>query len=1120
MSASSRAAALHLAREPLFVHADGRVGAIEQKDALMLAYLAIEGPTPRRTLAALLWPDVDAGRARANLRQRLFRLRRSVGRDLLEGGDVAALCANIEVVLDGAEGEANGLLQGLADTDAGGLAEWLDSTRERRRARHIRALADSASALEAAGQLAPALAAAQQLVEADPTSEHARRRLMRLHYLRGDRAAALAAFDRCCDVLETVLGVAPDAETEALRACIAAGTWQLDATQPRPLPVSVLRPPRIIGRAEEWQALHAAWGAGHASLIAGEAGLGKTRLVTDFARAHPDALVVDARPGDVRVPHALLSRLLRQLIDRLEQPLPPGVVDELAHLLPDLGRAEPMRSSADNMRFVNAVETLVRQACAQGVSGLVVDDLQFADAASVEVLQHLAAAGIGWRWIVAYRPAELASAARAFHDEFLGAGAARLHVLRPLDAAQIADLIDTLGVAELESARLAPALARHTGGNPLYLLETLKLMLAPAAAGADVPAGLTWNVAPHLPTAANVTRLIEQRIGRLSAGAVKLARCAAIAGLDFSPELAVHVLGVRALDLADTWAELDAAQVLRDGVFAHDLIFEAARDSVPAPIARQLHGEMAAFMETRAVEPAHVAQHWLDAGEALKALPWLIAAAGRAAAAWRPAEEGALLQRAAHITKTLGADRVAAFALLKRAHRAHLLSSLGSVAHVEVLDALVASAELPLERAYARFARADTLAQQGDGVRAEADARAGLGTLEGEPGPAADELVVDLTSALANALFIQDRPGAGADAVRAVEPRLLSLHDRQREMEHYANLGVLLDAGNRHPEAQAALNHVIALARAQGDRSTELVVLSNLASSLHDIGRVGAALEPLREAYRLKQAFPELRTSALFVQVQLGNMQRGLGAYAEALDWLTEGLAIVSQYVPQFAAAAHNGYARLWLDLGQFARVQQHLRQALEATPGPPLFRAMTHLLRARTALEQAQRGVAAEALAAADSFIIASTRYGVRAQAQLLASGLEDADVAYRSATAVALEAGRLQMHGVRMAALAVAARAALACGHEAVAATHTVEALALWPEHVPDDLYMGEVWLVAVDSLEAAGDPRAGAVLRTAAAWIAATAQGHVPAEFRDSFLNRNAANRSLMARAANRG
>lgn len=1101
-----RVDALHLAREPRLVRADGSIGALEQKDALLLAYLAIEGPTPRGRLAALLWPDVDAERARANLRQRLFRLRKAVGRELLEGGDVAALCADLEVRLDPPEAEPGELLQGLAEPVAGELAEWLALAREQRRGGRIRALADESTRLERAGQLVAALAAAERLIELDATSEHAHRRLMRLHYLRGDRAAALAAFDRCCDVLERSLGVAPDAETEALRARVAASSLPGDLAQPRPLPVSVLRPPRLIGRDAEWQRLHADWSAGHPSLVAGEAGLGKTRLVSDFAQARPDALAVVARPGDARVPHTLLSRLLRGLLARLREPLPGGVAAELAHLLPELGGATPRRS-AGSTRFVAAVEAALRQGQAEGVSGLVVDDLQFADTASIEAMQQLAAAGLGLRWIVAFRAHELAPPAQSFHDLLLGAHGARLQVLQPFAVEQVGVLIDSLGVAALEADRLAPALTRHTGGNPMFLLETLKLMLAPASPAPAPSPGA------RLPTASNVAHLIGQRIDRLSPMAVKLARCAAIAGADFSAELAAHVLGLRAIDLSDAWAELEAAQVLREGAFAHDLIFEAARSSVPAPIARRLHAEMAGFLEARGAEPAHVAQHWRDAGESLKALPWLVAAAERAAAAWRPAEEGALLLLAAHVARGVGQDRTRAFELLRRAHRAHLQASLGSAAHLECLDLLATLALDPLERGYAHFARSDTLAQQAEGAAAEAAARSGLAAIAGESGRAADELHVDLVSALANGLFIQDLPGPGADAVRAAEPRMLSLGDRHREIEHYANLGVLLDAGNRHIEAQAALGHVISLTRAEGDRTSELVVLSNLASSLHDVGKVAAALQPLREAHRLKEQYPELRTSAVFLQVQMGNMERALGNYAEALRWLEEGLAILGEYVPKVVSAAHVGLTRLWFDLGQPARAGQHLERALATPSGPAMFHALTHLLVARAALAQGRRDAAAEALAAADAYIIDSTRYAVRAQAALLSGSLQAPELAYANAIEVAREAGRLHMMGVRIDALVWAARAAIASGRPAVAATHALEALGLWPEHAPDGLYIGEVWLTAVESGADAGGSTA--LLAGAARWIEATA-ARLPEEFRTAFRDRNPVNRLLLARA----
>ena len=229
---------LRLVGEAMCWTGDGRAVPLERKDALLLAYLAIEGATSRAALAFMLWPDVEKNRALANLRQRLYRLRKLLGLELLEGSLVASLRADVVVDLDNSAAE---LLVGVTEADAGGLGAWLCAARDHRRTERVQRLAEVASRHEGAGRLAPAIAAAQELVEFDPTSEHAHRRVMRLHYLRGDRAAALAAFDRCCDVLERVLGVAPEPETEALRARVAGLTEQSVEVAFQPLPVSVLR---------------------------------------------------------------------------------------------------------------------------------------------------------------------------------------------------------------------------------------------------------------------------------------------------------------------------------------------------------------------------------------------------------------------------------------------------------------------------------------------------------------------------------------------------------------------------------------------------------------------------------------------------------------------------------------------------------------------------------------------------------------------------------------------------------------------------------------------------------------------------------------------------------------
>ena len=189
--------------------------------------------------------------------------------------------------------------------------------------------------------------------------------------------------------------------------------------------------------------------------------------------------------------------------------------------------------------------------------------------------------------------------------------------------------------------------------------------------------------------------------------------------------------------------------------------------------------------------------------------------------------------------------------------------------------------------------------------------------------------------------------------------------------------------------------------------------------------------------------------------------------------------------MPSFVAAAQNGLARIWLDLGQLARARQHLLEALGRQPVPAWSQATSHLLCARLAFEQSHGEAAAKSIGLAEA--IGATRFPVRAQARLLAGRLDEPEAAYRAAIEVALEAGRLQVQGVRMDALTVAARLALGRGQPVLAATHMPEALSLYPEHRPDSLYLGEVWLAAVECLDAAGDARAADVLATAVEWVA---------------------------------
>ena len=639
--------------------------ALPPRDAAMLAFLALEGPTTRTRMAALLWPDRGDDMARNALRQRLFQLRRRVACELVVGTDTLSLTRDVTHDLD----TADSVLGDAPHAYSAEFVAWLGQQRQRRHDRLRQSLVDLCEMAERAGDWADALVHASELLATDPVSEAAHRRLIRLHYLADDRAAALLAFDRCEQVLKNDVGVAPSPQTLELLQTIERSepsARQAPGSSPRliapKVPVSVLRPPQCVGREAVWTVLCQARDAGRVVLLAGEAGMGKSRLLSDLANpgpgTPPEVLVVAARPGDAAVPYASLGRCARLLLRDFRLLRDPVARQVLARVLPELGDPAPMTRDDDRARLVQALDALLRSAVDCGLRAFVVDDLQFADDASIELLAPLIAAGHSG-WILAMRPDELSAAGRALVDG-LGRGAqVQMVNLQPLDRSDIVALLDSLAIAGIGGQAQAESLRRRTGGNPLFLLETLKAALtAPTGDGSALvaqpgPSPLIW------PSAPNVVRLIQQRLARLSPLALRVARCAAVAGQDLSAPLVAQVLGLRPLDLIDAWAELEGAQVLRDTGFVHDLIAEAASAAVPDAIARALHGEIAMFLEQGQGGPAQMADHWVAAGQPLRAVPHLEDAGMRARDAWCFREAAAFYRRAANILRQAGQRRAA-----------------------------------------------------------------------------------------------------------------------------------------------------------------------------------------------------------------------------------------------------------------------------------------------------------------------------------------------------------------------------------------------------------------------------------------------------------------------------
>lgn len=607
-----------------------------RKTAALLTWLALAGATPRERLADLLWPD--AASPRNSLRQVLHVL----GRDapLVTGGDPVALGGDVDVV------HGDGELLGAFDfSDAPEFDEWLAFQRDRQRDERIERLATRADALERDGRLADALDGARRVLPLDPFSEVAHRRVMRLAYLVGDRAGALNVYRRFEERLSRELGVRPLPETTALARDIERTAVERGRESRPTIPVTVDRPPLLAGREAEWDRMEEAWANGQVVYISGAPGVGKTRLMHEFAASKVPRRrwnVFTARPGDMTAPYASQARAFRAVLDACPGiELTPGMRRELSRLLPDLADDPPAPMTTleeKNYFYATLAEVLIRSGA--WLDCWVADDWQFVDPASLEMANYMfanvtpvATERKGQRAICTFRTDEVGEAFHAFLADLVRGGIATHVELPPLDPGAVEGLLASTEVPG--ARRIATDMHRFTGGNPLFVVETLKSLLE---SGEDAVSGRSLR--EHWPE--RVAQVFDERFRRLDHRELRFLRLLAVAQTDASPRLVAIALGADDEDVAALRASLERARLIDGFAFGHDLVYEATARSTPSAIRSHLHRRVADALEQLDGPAARIAYHFEEAGAVDKALPYYVDAAEdarvrgafEAAAAW------------------------------------------------------------------------------------------------------------------------------------------------------------------------------------------------------------------------------------------------------------------------------------------------------------------------------------------------------------------------------------------------------------------------------------------------------------------------------------------------------
>ena len=627
--------------------------ALATKKALaLLAYLALEGTVTRSRLATLLWSDNDDESARRNLRRELHRLRGTGLRDYLEVSDdtigLNGVTSDVTVLhrletsasepemQTALEGQAL-LLEGCELEGATGFAEWLERERGRVISSRRRLALSLAERLETRGEWRRALELHLRLLEDDTLQERQHREVMRLHYLLGEREAALEQFQRCRDVLHLELGLEPLPETRVLAERIRQAL-EIERVETLTSETGInLRSP-LVGRDAQYASLEKSVGM---SLLVGEPGIGKTRLAQELA-VHRAGLTVRFAEASKQTPLSGVAEALRANLEHLAlKTLETVWRSELARLVPEFEPGVIARAAPSDGR-VRFLEGLTRALFALGTV-IVLDDLHWADSASLELMAHLAtrAKAENVLLIATARGQELHDNSQA--NDLVTALERDGHLqrleLQPLEQNDVLTLVRSMS-GSTEGHLFARRLSNTTAGNPFFILETLRHLFEMGNLQVDsngawrTPFDETTSDYAELSVPPSVTRAILERVERLGAVGLRLLQTAALAGAEFQfseiqPATALSEWeAVEGLERAVNACILERRQ--SQYRFAHDLVRTALETNLSLERRGLIHAKLAQSLQTQNGDPARIALHLESAGQPKQAVSWRIAAAENA----------------------------------------------------------------------------------------------------------------------------------------------------------------------------------------------------------------------------------------------------------------------------------------------------------------------------------------------------------------------------------------------------------------------------------------------------------------------------------------------------------
>jgi class 3 adenylate cyclase len=405
----------------------------------------------------------------------------------------------------------------------------------------------------------------------------------------------------------------------------------------------------FVGRTPERALLDAASTSAAAGdrrivLITGEAGVGKTRLVTEEARAAHEggAVVLYGRcEEDIAIPYQPWAEALRHYVEHASEELlerhEPTRLAEVARLVPELVHRYPglpppvvSQGATEQHLLFSAVASLLRDIAADRLCVVVLDDLHWADRPTVQLLRHVAGTVESGALLVlaTYRDTDVAPD-QPLADALAGmrreVGIERV-ALEGLDDVEVLALLEATAGHELEAdaVALAHAVQAETGGNPFFVGEVLR-HLSESGAITRRSDG-RWTAAVDLVDVGlpeSIREVVGHRARRLGDEAFQVLGTAAVAGREFGLDVVAAASGVDEDDVLITLERAAQAGLVAEVsgavdrfTFTHALVQHTLYKDHTESRRVRLHRRVAEAMEaTAGPDPGErlgeLAHHWL-----------------------------------------------------------------------------------------------------------------------------------------------------------------------------------------------------------------------------------------------------------------------------------------------------------------------------------------------------------------------------------------------------------------------------------------------------------------------------------------------------------------------------